>query len=107
MQESRMRMFALILAVVAASCAQPASTPQSNSETAAWQRQAQNVTIIRDDWGIAHIHGKTDAHAAFGKVYAQAEDDLNRVETNYLVSLGGSRKPKVKKRSAGNAKGRL
>ena len=83
-----MRKFALILAVAAASCAQPASTPQSNSETEAWQRQARNVTIIRDDWGIAHIHGKTDADAVFGMVYAQAEDDFNRVETNYLVSLG-------------------
>ena len=79
-----MRKYALILAVCAASCGQPASNP----ETQAWQRQAQNVTIIRDDWGIAHIHGKTDADAVFGMVYAQAEDDFNRVETNYLVSLG-------------------
>ncbi len=83
-----MKKLALILAVAAASCAQPASTPQSNPETQAWQRQAQNVTIVRDDWGIAHIHGKTDADAVFGMVYAQAEDDFNRVETNYLVSLG-------------------
>ena len=79
-----MRKYALILAVCAASCGQPASNP----ETQAWQRQAQNVTIIRDDWGIAHIHGKTDADAVFGVIYAQAEDDFNRVETNYLVSLG-------------------
>jgi len=83
-----MRKYALILAVCAASCGQPASTPPSNRETQAWQRQAQNVTIIRDDWGIAHIHGKTDADAVFGVIYAQAEDDFNRVETNYLVSLG-------------------
>ena len=83
-----MRKYALILAVCAASCGQPASTPPSNRETQAWQRQAQNVTIIRDDWGIAHIHGKTDADAVFGMMYAQAEDDFNRVETNYLVSLG-------------------
>jgi acyl-homoserine-lactone acylase len=83
-----MKKLALILAVAAASCAQPASTPQSNSGTQAWQRQARNVTIVRDDWGIAHIHGKTDADAVFGMVYAQAEDDFNRVETNYLVSLG-------------------
>jgi len=83
-----MRNFALILAVAAASCAQSASTPQSDPETQAWQRQARNVTIIRDDWGIAHIHGTTDADAVFGMIYAQAEDDFNRVETNYLVSLG-------------------
>src|SRR5690242_19775677 len=53
-----------------------------------WQREAQAVTITRDDWGIAHVHGKTDADAVFGMVYAQAEDDFNRVETNYLNSLG-------------------
>jgi acyl-homoserine-lactone acylase len=23
-------------------------------------KQAQNVTIIRDDWGIAHVFGKSD-----------------------------------------------
>jgi len=53
-----------------------------------WQAQAQAVTITRDDWGIAHVHGKTDADAVFGMVYAQAEDDFNRVETNYLNALG-------------------
>lgn len=47
-----------------------------------------NVTITRDDWGIAHVSGKTDADAVFGVIYAQAEDDFNRVETNYLNSLG-------------------
>jgi acyl-homoserine-lactone acylase len=46
------------------------------------------VEIVRDDWGIAHITGKTDADAVFGMIYAQAEDDFNRVETNYLNSMG-------------------
>ncbi len=50
--------------------------------------EAQRVTITRDDWGIAHVHGKTDADAVFGMAYAQAEDDFNRVETNYLTALG-------------------
>ncbi len=53
-----------------------------------WQARAQRVTITRDEWGIAHVHGKTDADAVFGMVYAQAEDDFNRVETNYIVNLG-------------------
>src|SRR5262249_36235029 len=53
-----------------------------------WQRQARSVTIVRDDWGIAHIYGKTDADAVFGAVYAQAEDDFNRVETNYINAMG-------------------
>ena len=58
------------------------------SDVARWRRQAQNVTIMRDDWGIAHVYGKTDADAVFGAEYAQAEDDFNRVETNYLNALG-------------------
>ncbi|WP_129792522.1 penicillin acylase family protein [Sphingosinicella sp. CPCC 101087] len=57
-------------------------------EVSRWQRHAQAVTITRDDWGIAHVRGRTDADAVFGMVYAQAEDDFNRIETNYLVALG-------------------
>ncbi len=49
---------------------------------------AAQVTITRDDWGIAHVHGNTDAQAVFGMVYAQAEDDFNRIEMNYLTALG-------------------
>ena len=70
-------------ALVSAGAQQPTAT-----EIAAWKREAQNVTITRDDWGIAHVHGKTDADAVFGAMYAQAEDDFNRVETNYINSIG-------------------
>ena len=65
--------------------AAPAQTPE---EIARWQQEAQHVTITRDDWGIAHVKGKTDADAVFGMEYAQAEDDFNRVETNYINSIG-------------------
>jgi acyl-homoserine-lactone acylase len=68
-----------------ASCA----TPQARDpERARWEAQAARVTITRDHWGIAHIRGRTDADAVFGMIYAQAEDDFNRVETNYLTALG-------------------
>jgi acyl-homoserine-lactone acylase len=59
-----------------------------DSEPARWQQEARSVTIIRDDFGIAHIYGKTDADTVFGTVYAQAEDDFNRVETNYINAMG-------------------
>ena len=49
---------------------------------------ANRVTIIRDEWGIAHIHGHTDADAVYGMIYAQAEDDFPRIERNYLTNLG-------------------
>src|SRR5438094_9899675 len=55
---------------------------------ARWRRQAHAVTIIRDDWGLAHVYGKTEADAVLGAEDAQAEDDLNRIETNYPEHLG-------------------
>ena len=58
------------------------------SDDARWNDEAARVQIVRDDWGIAHVHGKTDADAVFGMAYAQAEDDFNRVETNYITALG-------------------
>jgi acyl-homoserine-lactone acylase len=62
--------------------------PAANPTLARLDSIAQRITIVRDDWGIAHVYGKTDADAVFGMIYAQAEDDFNRVETNYLTSLG-------------------
>jgi len=61
---------------------------QPISDAARWEREAERVTIVRDDWGIAHVHGRSDADAVFGMIYAQAEDDFNRVETNYLHAMG-------------------
>jgi acyl-homoserine-lactone acylase len=63
-------------------------TAASPPDLARWKAQASNVTITRDNWGIAHIHGKTDADAVFGMIYAQAEDDFPRIEANYLTALG-------------------
>ena len=65
-----------------------ASPASAQSESERWRQQAERVTITRDDWGIAHVRGRTDADAVFGMIYAQAEDDFNRVETNYLIALG-------------------
>jgi acyl-homoserine-lactone acylase len=65
-----------------------AAATREPSEMERWQQQAANVTITRDDWGIAHVRGKTDADAVFGMIYAQAEDDFNRVETNFINSQG-------------------
>jgi acyl-homoserine-lactone acylase len=77
-------LFAVLLcipALVGAAGAAPA-------ENARWQQYAQHVHIVRDNWGIAHVYGKSDADAVFGMIYAQAEDDFSRIERNYLISLG-------------------
>ena len=80
-----MKKFVLIFAVICVSCL---SKTAPDKEVAGWERQAASVNIVRDDWGIAHIYGKTDADTVFGMLYAQAEDDFNRVETNYLNAMG-------------------
>jgi acyl-homoserine-lactone acylase len=74
-----------VLVAAALLCVRPSAAA---TEFSRWQNEAANVTIVRDDWGIAHVHGKTDADAVFGMIYAQAEDDFNRVESNYLDSMG-------------------
>ena len=77
--------FVLLFAI-----ALPFAFAQSRTELARWTQQAHAVQIVRDDWGIAHIYGKSDADTVFGMIYAQAEDDFNRVETNYITALGRS-----------------
>jgi acyl-homoserine-lactone acylase len=82
-----MRLSVSVLALVAAAVL--ASSPaHAADDLSRLKARAAKVQIIRDDWGIAHIHGKTDADAVFGMAYAQAEDDFNRVETNFMTSLG-------------------
>ena len=82
-----MKKLAFLLGVVCAATASAQTSP-SASDIAAWEKRAQAVTIVRDDWGIPHIYGKTDADVVFGLMYAQSEDDFNRVETNYINSMG-------------------
>ncbi len=82
------RALAIALLLLAA-CAPPSPQPApAGGEAARWESRARGVTITRDDWGIAHVRGRTDADAVFGVIYAQAEDDFNRVETNYLNAMG-------------------
>src|SRR5579884_4274830 len=76
-----------LLVILALLCPTFAAQPPK-ADIARWEKEAQNVTIIRDDWGIAHVYGKTDADAVFGAEYAQGEDDFNRVETNYINAMG-------------------
>ena len=89
MMLSAMKKLALMLTISLSACSGPrvAEAP-AGPEMAAWQTRAEGVTIIRDDWGVPHIYGKTDADVVFGLMYAQAEDDFNRVETNFINSQG-------------------
>ena len=77
----------LLLSAACAALSVPAVAAPA-TDLARQRATATRVQIVRDDWGIAHVHGKSDADAVFGMVYAQAEDDFNRVEANYLTALG-------------------
>jgi len=50
--------------------------------------QAVRVTIHRDEWGVPHIYGPTDASVIFGAAYAQAEDNWPQVEDNFIRAIG-------------------
>jgi len=65
-----------------------ASCTVRNNELDRWLDQASRVTLIRDDFGVPHIYGKTDADAVFGMLYAQCEDDFKRIERNYTWAIG-------------------
>ncbi|SFU93215.1 acylase [Pontibacter akesuensis] len=77
----------LLLVTLLFSCSQQ-DKATSSTEVSEWKAQADRVTIIRDDFGVPHVYGKTDADAVFGLLYAQCEDDFNRVERNYLWATG-------------------
>ena len=74
----------LVLAALAVASATAAVTPAQ----AIGNAFACRVTITRDDWGIAHVRGVSDADAVFGAIYAQAEDYFPRIEANLLTALG-------------------
>jgi acyl-homoserine-lactone acylase len=65
-------------------------TTQNTSavEKARWEKHVAQTTIIRDEWGIPHIYGKSDADAVFGLMYAQCEENFSQIEKNYLEMLG-------------------
>jgi acyl-homoserine lactone acylase PvdQ len=76
----------LVFLFAASSCTEQAS--QGDEEFERLAAIAARVQIIRDDYGLPHVYGKTDADTVFGMLYAQAEDDLPRVERNYIWAIG-------------------
>ena len=57
-------------------------------ERARQRRRAAAVEILRDEHGVPHVYGETDADAVFGLLYAHAEDDFPRIERNYVWAIG-------------------
>ena len=93
-----LKILTLLAVLTLASCSQE-SGPSSVAPGDRLAARAQNITIIRDDFGVPHIYAETDADAVFGLLYAQAEDDFNRIERNYIWATGSiSRKQKMRVR---------
>jgi acyl-homoserine-lactone acylase len=59
-----------------------------DAEKVRWEKHVAQTKIIRDEWGIPHIYGKTDADAVFGLMYTQCEENFPQIEKNYLEMLG-------------------
>src|SRR5262245_13254233 len=68
--------------------AAPSAAQLAAIDIARWEATSKRVTIIRDNYGIPHVYGKTDADVVFGAIFAQAEDDFHRVERNYVNAMG-------------------
>ena len=84
----RSKHYSGIIFFILASLSACRTNSSTSPELVRWQAQAENVTIRRDDFGVPHVYGKTDANAVFGLLYAQCEDDFLRVEQNYLKAIG-------------------
>ena len=48
----------------------------------------EDVTIVRDKWGVPHIFGKTDADVAYGLAWANAEDDFYTMQELVITAKG-------------------
>lgn len=51
-------------------------------------KRSYDVEIVRDEFGVPHINGKTDADAAYGLAYAHAEDDFGTIEEVVAMTRG-------------------
>ena len=66
----------------------PAFAGKLVTEQQRCEAMAQSVTVRRDEWGVPHINGPTDASVAFGMAYVQCEDYFWQVEDSYIQSIG-------------------
>ncbi len=51
-------------------------------------KRVYDAEIVRDSFGVPHIHGKTDADASYGLAYAHAEDDFTTIQDVIAMTRG-------------------
>ncbi len=62
--------------------------PLSVKETAAPPVRSYEARIVRDEFGVPHIFGKTDADVAYGVAYAHSEDDFATLQEVTAMTRG-------------------
>ena len=77
-----------LVATVAAFPQRASGTKRAPSAEARVEKIARSVTIYRDNYGVPHVYGPTDASCVFGYIYAQAEDNFWQIEDTFIRSLG-------------------
>ncbi len=50
--------------------------------------RAYSAEIVRDEWGVPHIYGRTDADVAYGIALAHAEDDFRTLQDVVAMTRG-------------------
>ena len=50
------------------------------------QWRPDQIDIIRDHWGVPHIHAPTDAQVSYGLAWAHAEDDFETIQFVLLAA---------------------
>lgn len=62
--------------------------PMAATLQAAPAHRAYDVEIARDEFGVPHINGKTDADVAYGLAYAHSEDDFTTIQEVVAMTRG-------------------
>ena len=52
------------------------------------QVDPKNIDIVRDQYGVPHIYGKTDKEASYGLAWAHAEDNFKTIQETFLPAVG-------------------
>lgn len=77
----------LVVLVVGAYFALPRSASFEPAPYVA-KGKTYDVEIVRDEFGVPHIHGQRDADVAYGLGFAQAEDDFETLQDVVLAMRG-------------------
>ncbi|MEQ1539562.1 MAG: penicillin acylase family protein, partial [Sphingorhabdus sp.] len=62
--------------------------PLAATDQSAPAKRAYDVEIVRDEFGVPHINGKTDADTAYGLAFAHSEDDFGTIQEVVSMARG-------------------